>query len=123
MKNKTNTLAIKSEELAAYSVTKQTQEEMDNDTVNKALGIIFNRLVVGPTLSDPKAVKSYLSLKMALLEREVFACMFLDTQNRLISYEEMFFGTISQASVYPPRGGKSRAKNERIRRDICTQPS
>ena len=33
--------------------------------------------------------------------REVFACLFLDNQHRLICYEEMFFGTIDGASVHP----------------------
>ncbi|HAS8160916.1 TPA: DNA repair protein RadC, partial [Vibrio vulnificus] len=34
-------------------------------------------------------------------EREVFAVMFLDNQHRLIAFEELFFGTIDSASVYP----------------------
>ncbi|MEZ8076857.1 DNA repair protein RadC, partial [Vibrio sp. FF112] len=34
-------------------------------------------------------------------EREVFAVMFLDNQHHLISFEELFFGTIDSASVYP----------------------
>jgi len=31
----------------------------------------------------------------------VFACLFLDNQHRLIQYEELFFGTIDGAAVYP----------------------
>jgi DNA repair protein RadC len=31
----------------------------------------------------------------------VFAVMFLDAQNRLLKLEEMFRGTLTQASVYP----------------------
>jgi len=31
----------------------------------------------------------------------VFAVLFLDTQHRLIAFEEMFRGTLSQTSVYP----------------------
>jgi DNA repair protein RadC len=31
----------------------------------------------------------------------VFAVMFLDNQHRLIAFEELFFGTIDSASVYP----------------------
>ena len=38
---------------------------------------------------------------MSSFEREVFAALFLDSQNRLIVYVEMFRGTIDQASVYP----------------------
>jgi DNA repair protein RadC len=32
---------------------------------------------------------------------EVFACLFLDTRHRVISYEELFQGTIDGASVHP----------------------
>lgn len=46
-------------------------------------------------------MKQYLSAKLAGLEHEVFAVLFLDTQHRLIAYSEMFRGTIDSASVYP----------------------
>ena len=32
---------------------------------------------------------------------EVFACLFLDARNRVISFDEMFHGTIDGASVHP----------------------
>ena len=32
---------------------------------------------------------------------EVFGVLFLDAQNRLIAFEELFRGTLSQTSVYP----------------------
>jgi DNA repair protein RadC len=38
---------------------------------------------------------------MASYEREVFAVLLLDNQHRLIEYQELFFGTIDAASVYP----------------------
>lgn len=53
------------------------------------------------TFTDAASVKEYLALKLGAHEREVFAVMFLDSQHRLISFEEMFFGTIDAASVYP----------------------
>ena len=34
-------------------------------------------------------------------EREIFVALFLDTQHRLIVAEKLFFGTLSQTSVYP----------------------
>ena len=51
--------------------------------------------------SSPTAVKEYLRAKLAGFEHEVFAVLFLDTQDRLIEYAEMFRGTIDSASVYP----------------------
>lgn len=32
---------------------------------------------------------------------EVFACLFLDSQYRLIRYEQLFYGTLNEAPVYP----------------------
>ena len=55
----------------------------------------------GDAISDPGATKSYLKSKLRAYHREVFACLFLDNQNRLIQYEELFFGTIDGASVHP----------------------
>jgi DNA repair protein RadC len=53
------------------------------------------------TFPNPSAVSSYLTIKLADKEREVFACLFLDSQHRLIQYEELFYGTIDSAAVYP----------------------
>lgn len=53
------------------------------------------------TLSSPKVVQDYLRLLLAFKTYEVFVCLYLDTQNRLIRTEELFRGTLSQASVYP----------------------
>ena len=52
-------------------------------------------------MSSPKQVCDYLMLKLGQLKREVFMVLFLDTQNRLIASEELFSGTLTQASVYP----------------------
>ena len=47
-------------------------------------------------------LKKYLMLKMAEhTKREVFAVLFLDSQNAALEYREMFFGTLNQTSVYP----------------------
>jgi DNA repair protein RadC len=49
----------------------------------------------------PDAVKHYLQLHLAGKPHEVFAVLFLDVQNRLLSLEELFRGTLTQTSVYP----------------------
>jgi DNA repair protein RadC len=49
----------------------------------------------------PDAVKHYLQLQLAHKNHEVFAVLFLDSQNRMIAMEELFRGTLSQTSVYP----------------------
>lgn len=50
---------------------------------------------------SPTAVKHYLQLHLANKGYEVFAVMFLDCHNRMVAMDEMFRGTLSQASVYP----------------------
>lgn len=50
---------------------------------------------------SPEAVKHYLQLHLGHRPHEIFAVLFLDSQNRLIAMEEMFRGTLSQTSVYP----------------------
>lgn len=50
---------------------------------------------------SPKAVREYLQLQLGARTHEVFAVLFLDSQNRLIALEELFRGTLSQTSVYP----------------------
>jgi DNA repair protein RadC len=51
--------------------------------------------------SSPESVKHYLQLHLARKQHEVFAVLFLDSQNRLIVMEELFRGTLTQTSVYP----------------------
>jgi DNA repair protein RadC len=41
------------------------------------------------------------------LDHEVFAVMYLDAHNRLIDYERLFRGTLTQTSVYPREVVKS----------------
>jgi DNA repair protein RadC len=54
-----------------------------------------------PLFDSPKAVRDYLQLQLGARTHEVFAVLFLDSQNRLISLEELFRGTLTQTSVYP----------------------
>ncbi len=55
----------------------------------------------GQLIQNPKDVEQYLALKMREYPFEIFGCVFLDNQHRVIRFEEMFRGTISSASVYP----------------------
>lgn len=55
----------------------------------------------GNALTSPDITRSYLSAQLRGYSYEVFACLFLDNQHRVIQLEEMFRGTIDSASVYP----------------------
>lgn len=52
-------------------------------------------------LSSPGAVRDWLRLNIGQLPHEVFMVLMLDAQNRLIEAQELFRGTLTQASVYP----------------------
>ncbi len=52
-------------------------------------------------LGHPQAVKDYLGLLLQGRSQEVFVVLFLDSQNRLISADELFHGTLNQTAVYP----------------------
>ena len=52
-------------------------------------------------LGSPGAVRDYLRLSLADKEHEVFVVVLLDAQNRVLSCEEMFRGTLTETSVYP----------------------
>ncbi|WP_305857525.1 RadC family protein [Balneatrix alpica] len=49
----------------------------------------------------PEQVRQYLLALLRAEEREIFACLLLDSQHRLIHMEPLFMGTIDAASVYP----------------------
>lgn len=53
------------------------------------------------TMMHPDLVRRYLKSHFRGLQKEVFAVMFLDTRNRVLKFEKMFFGTIDGAAVYP----------------------
>ena len=55
----------------------------------------------GDALNSPSAVRDYLQLMLSGRQQEVFLVLFLDTQHCVIASEELFYGTLSQTSVYP----------------------
>ncbi len=86
-------MLAKSEERASYG---------DDRIIESALAILNKRLrQYGDCMSAPADVRSYLQLKLATLEHEVFCCLWLNSQHSLIEFNEMFRGTLTQTSVYP----------------------
>ncbi len=55
----------------------------------------------GDALTSPDSVRDYLRLTLRGKEYEVFCCVFLDAQHRVLTVEELFRGTLTQTSVYP----------------------
>jgi DNA repair protein RadC len=69
--------------------------------IQQALEILDRRMRAAPTLSSPTAVRDYLRLSLHDRAHEVFVCVFLDSQHRVIACDELFRGTLAQTSVYP----------------------
>ena len=85
---------------SAPSVNSKSVRE--NRAIHKALTILENRLKVpGATMGCPQHVRDYLRLQLTGLDREVFVCLFMDSQNRVVESETLFYGTLTQTSVYP----------------------
>ena len=78
------------------------QYATEDALIDAALSVLREKLTrPGAVLSSPAAVRDYLRLNLAILEHEVFWCVFLDAQHRVIASREMFRGTLTQTSVYP----------------------
>ncbi len=52
-------------------------------------------------LTSPQHTRRYLTTRLRHYPHEVFAALFLDNRHRVITYEELFRGTIDGASVHP----------------------
>jgi len=52
-------------------------------------------------LTSSELTRQYLRARLGHYEHEVFACLYLDNQHRVVTLEELFFGTIDGAAVYP----------------------
>lgn len=87
-------------EAPAYGNDRKNSD--DDIIIARALEILTARIKQGPAMHSPDTVRQYLTINAAKHDaREVFGVMFLDSQNHLIEYREMFFGTLNQTSVYP----------------------
>lgn len=52
-------------------------------------------------LTSPQLTQRYLLSQLRDRSHEVFACLFLDNQHRVLKYQELFHGTLDGAAVYP----------------------
>lgn len=71
------------------------------DILTMANQLARKRLSKGRSISSPLAVKSYLQNLLQHREHEVFAMLLLDNKHKVIGFEELFRGTLAQATVYP----------------------
>jgi DNA repair protein RadC len=58
-------------------------------------------VAAGPALESPAATRNFLVAQLRDRPYEMFCCLFLDNRHRVLSFEELFRGTIDGASVHP----------------------
>jgi DNA repair protein RadC len=59
------------------------------------------QLARAPVFDSPVRVKEYVRLQLGAYPHEVFAVLFLDSQQHLLRLEEMFRGTLAATAVHP----------------------
>ena len=70
--------------------------------VKSAFKVLENSAVYRYTaMSTTHAVRDYLRLRMVSLDHEEFHVLWLDAQNRVIAFDALFTGTITQTAIYP----------------------
>ena len=52
-------------------------------------------------MAAPHAVRDYLKLRRVSLDHEELHVLWLDAQNRVIAFDALFTGTITQTAIYP----------------------
>ena len=101
-KVKGNGMKVKSEEAPTYGMLPITALYSDDEVIARALDILIARFPNNATIFQaPKTSRDFLTLKLAGLQHEVFSALWLTAQNGLITYEELFRGTLTQTSIYP----------------------
>jgi DNA repair protein RadC len=63
--------------------------------------LLLEELTSRPVFETPVAVSNFLKLHFAGQPHESFGVLFLDAKHALITFEEMFRGTLTQTHVYP----------------------
>jgi len=91
----------KFEELFVRNQRGDTRQASTEQILAAARGIMNRQVRRGASMSSPRLVKDFLTLKLGALEHEMFCVLLLDKRHRLIEYVELFRGTIDGASVHP----------------------
>jgi DNA repair protein RadC len=73
-----------------------------SDVIDRAQALLAQRYRMGsPVLSAPALTRDFLRVHLGACDHEIFGVLHLDSRHRLIAVENLFRGTIANASVYP----------------------
>ena len=81
-----------------YVVTEPVTEQ---DLLRIANQIARKRLAKGSAITSTTDAADRLQTLLQDREHEVFGALFLDSQHRVLAFEELFRGTLDSANVYP----------------------
>ncbi len=65
---------------------------------NKLMGYQLRR---GASILSAECAKAVIGCKLRGRQHEVFACLFVDSNHRVLAFNEMFTGTINHTTVHP----------------------
>ncbi|WP_367155165.1 DNA repair protein RadC [Methylomonas sp. HYX-M1] len=86
------------EEDGQYTLLRPASRE---EIIAKALALVAQQVARGAALESPSDCRAFLALALGTQERELFYCIYLDNQHRILQAEVCFLGTINSASVHP----------------------
>ena len=77
------------------------QQAPDEVVLNAALQVSKSHLQSGIFIKSPDNAKDAIAAQLCGRTQEVFGCLFLDSQHRILKWTIMFFGTVNRNVVYP----------------------
>lgn len=77
------------------------QTDRDEQILEAAERILRRKLERQGKLTEPTSAAAFLRARCAHRDQEVFGCIFLDTRHAILAVEDLFFGTVDSAEVYP----------------------
>jgi DNA repair protein RadC len=90
-----------------------------DEIIEAALSEINRRFARGIVIDSVRQSQTFLNLRLARFEHEVFAVLWLDNKHRVLAFEELFRGTINSASVHPREVVKSAMRHNAAACILC----
>lgn len=69
--------------------------------IEMARRYLYVQLCEREYIDNPNRAADFLLARMKAYQKEVFACIYLNSKHRVIQFEELFSGTLESASIYP----------------------
>ena len=69
--------------------------------IDMALELLTLRHQPGKSLCSPDDTRNFIRLLLSEVKNEVFGAIFLDNKPHVICHENLFYGSLTSASVYP----------------------